>query len=455
MVSPGRGRWLLAALAVAALVPAARAPAAGEAGRVVPAEPGALARAIAEAAPGEVLILAPGRHDGPVSLASSVTLDGRGEALVEGDGQGSVIAVTGSDIVIRGLEIRGSGRSHETIDAGVKLTQEAARVLVEGNRIVGNLHGVDVRGARDSTIRGNTIVGRTVHRMNDRGNGVYVWNAPGTVVEGNDIRFGRDGIFSNASKLGTYRGNLFRDLRFAVHYMYTNDSEVSGNVSIGNHLGYALMYSNNIKVKGNMSLRDRAHGMMLNYANNADVRDNLVRGGTHEKCTFIYNAHKNTIADNRFEGCSIGIHFTAGSERNSLSGNAFIGNRNQVKYVGTRHIEWSHDGTGNYWSDHPAFDLDGDGRGDSPFRPNDLMDHILWSQPAAKLLLGAPAVQLIRWSQAAFPAILPGGVVDSHALMRPATIAVPDHIAAMEREAQPDWIKRGTNDADLDPVAGH
>lgn len=42
------------------------------------------------------------------------------------------------------------------------------------------------------------------------------------------------------------------------------------------------------------------------------------------------------IANNRFEGCGIGIHFTAGSERNMLTGNAFIGNGEQVKYVGTR-----------------------------------------------------------------------------------------------------------------------
>ena len=31
-----------------------------------------------------------------------------------------------------------------------------------------------------------------------------------------------------------------------------------------------------------------------------------------------------------------------------------------------------------------------DGIADGVFRPNDLMDHILWSQPAAKLLTGAP-----------------------------------------------------------------
>ena len=176
-------------------------------------------------------------------------------------------------------------------------------------------------------------------------------------------RYGRDGIFSNASKKDTYRNNLFRDLRFAVHYMYTRDSEVSGNISVGNHLGFAIMFSDRVVVRDNLSLGDREHGVMLNFANGADVAGNLVRGGT-KKCLFIYNAHKNLIFGNRFEGCGIGIHFTAGSERNMLTGNAFLGNQEQVKYVGTRYLEWSQAGRGNYWSDLSAFDLNGDGIAD-------------------------------------------------------------------------------------------
>lgn len=428
--------------------------AAGAADVRVPATGGALARAVAAAGPGDVLLLAPGRHDGPVTIDRPLTLDGGGAARIDAGGHGSVVTVDAPDVTVRGIEITGSGDSHETIDAGVTLTAAATRARVERNRILGNLYGVDIHGAADSLVADNVIVGRRDHRMNDRGNGVYVWNAPGARVEDNDIRYGRDGIFSNASRDNSFRGNLFRDLRFAVHYMYTNNSEISGNVSIGNHLGFALMFSNRVTVRDNLSLGDRGHGLMLNYANNADVAGNLVRGGA-EKCTFIYNAHKNLIAGNRFEGCDIGIHFTAGSERNAITGNAFIGNRTQVKYVGTRHVEWSLDGRGNYWSDHPVFDLDGDGIADSPFRPNDLMDHILWSQPAAALLMGSPAVQLIRWSQASFPATLPGGVVDSHPLAQPVTIAVPDRITAYEAEARRRRAQEGHGDAQFDPLAGH
>ena len=355
---------------------------------------------------------------------------------------GSVITVETPDAVLRGLTILGSGDSHQEIDAGVKLTKGADRALVERNRFEGNLYGVDIHGAEDSLVRDNVIIGRRDHRMNDRGNGVYVWNAPGARVEGNDIRYGRDGIFSNASKRNLFSGNLFRDLRFAVHYMYTNDSVVSDNVSIGNHLGYALMFSKRIRAEGNVSLRDRDHGLMLNYTNHSDIIGNLVRGGA-EKCTFIYNAHSNLVHGNRFESCGIGIHFTAGSERNAITGNAFIANQTQVKYVGTRDVEWSFEGSGNFWSDHPAFDLNGDGMADSVYRPNDLMDHILWSQPAARLLLGSPAVQLVRWSQSSFPATLPGGVRDSHPLMRPAEITLSKDVRAMEEAVTPDWRNEG------------
>ena len=129
----------------------------------------------------------------------------------------------------------------------------------------------------------------------------------------------------------------------------------------------------------------------------------------------MYNANKNMVSGNRFERCQIGVHFTAGSERNTFAGNAFIANRTQVKFVSTRNHVWS----GNYWSDHAAYDINGDGIADQPFRPNDAIDRILWTQASAKLLVGSPAVQLIRWAQKNFPALLPGGVIDDKPLMKP------------------------------------
>ena len=112
-------------------------------------------------------------------------------------------------------------------------------------------------------------------RLNEAGNGVSVWNAPGAKVLDNDIRFGRDGIFSVASRKNVFRGNRFRDLRFAIHYMYTNDSEITDNLSLDNAVGFALMYSSRLKITGNVSDGDRDHGFLFNYANASQIVGNM------------------------------------------------------------------------------------------------------------------------------------------------------------------------------------
>lgn len=389
-----------------------------------------LQAAIDAAAPGDTLRLSAGEHRGPVVIRKPLHLEGAEGAILRGDGEASVVMVDAPDVAIRGLTITGSGIKLEEMDSGIFLTSAATRAIVANNRLERNLVGVYVHGAADALVEGNTIVGRTDLRMNEAGNGIHLWNAPGSRVIGNDILGGRDGIYVISSRKNAFRGNRMRSLRYAIHYMYTNDSEVSRNISIGNHAGFAIMYSDRLKVTGNLSDGDRDRGLFLNYANMSDIGGNVVKAAP-EKCVFLYNANKNHFHDNWFEGCEIGIHFTAGSERNRIAGNAFVSNRTQVKYVGTRHVDWSDKGRGNYWSDNPAFDLDGDGLADTAYKPNDLVDEILWVSPNAKILLNSPAVQVVRWAQAQFPAIYPGGVVDSAPLMKPPTIATPDWQGAL------------------------
>ncbi|WP_440997430.1 nitrous oxide reductase family maturation protein NosD [Arhodomonas sp. SL1] len=389
-----------------------------------------LAERIEAASDGDILRLDQGVHRGPVIIDKPITLEGEAGSVVEGDGESSVITVTAPEAVVRGLTIRGSGLSLERMDSGVVLTQQATGAVVTDNRIEGNLFGVHVEGAERSLVADNVIIGRRDLRMSERGNGVYLWNAPDARIIGNRVRYGRDGIFTTTSKRNLFAGNRFEDLRYGVHYMYTEDSTVRDNVSVGNHIGYAIMYSNRIEVRGNVSRGDRDHGLMFNFANYSQITDNaVVEGG--EKCVFIYNANYNEFRGNRFQGCELGVHFTAGSEQNTLVENAFIGNRTQVKYVGTRNLRWADEERGNYWSDHPAFDLDGDGIADQAYRPNGIVDQIMWRVPQAKLLLSSPAVQLLRWAQSAFPSIRPGGVVDTAPLMAPPEL--PDAVAAEVR----------------------
>lgn len=380
---------------------------------------------IDRASAGDALHLQAGRHAGPVVIEKSLTLNGAEDALLEGDGAGSVVVVTAPEVTIRGLIIRGSGIDVPAMNSGILVRQSARGALIENNRLEGNLFGVYLHGAAKSIVRGNTIIGRNDLRRSESGNGVSIWNAPGASVIGNDIRYGRDGIFVNISRRNEFRDNTFADLRFAIHYMHTHDSKVIGNISRGNHVGWALMFSDRLEIRDNISMGDRDHGLLLNYVNSSKIEGNIVRDSAN-KCLFIYNAHKNRLTGNRFEGCPIGIHFTAGSERNDVFGNAFVANRTQVKYVGSRNVVWSHEGVGNYWSDNAAFDLNSDGVADRPYRPNDMVDDVLWRYPQAKLLLNSPAIDLLRLAQSQFPGLLPGGVVDMAPLINPPDIGGPE-----------------------------
>ena len=284
---------------------------------------------IEAAAPGEVLLLAPGRHAGPLVIDRPLALRGEPGAIVEGPGTGSVITVTAPDVRIEGLEVTGSGVDLPAMDSAILVQQTAPRAMVRGNRIMNNLFGVYLHGAADSRVESNVIVGRRDLRLAEAGNGVSIWNAPGAAIIGNTISHGRDGIYVKISHHNRFENNTFSRLRFAIHYMYTNDSRIAGNRSRGNHVGWAIMYSERLDIEDNVSDDDRDHGLLLNSTNDSRVIGNVVRHGG-EKCVFVYNANNNRLENNWFEGCPIGIHFTAGSEGNVITGNAFVANRVQV-----------------------------------------------------------------------------------------------------------------------------
>jgi len=377
---------------------------------------GNLVAAIKKASAGDTLILLSGHYAGGIIINKSLSLQGRGKAIIDGAGLGRVITLEAPNSKLLGLTVINSGDQLSQEDSGIYIMPSATGSTVSGNYLENNLIGIYLKGSENVLVKDNVIIGQDNPRVNERGNGVQIWNAPGSIIESNQIRQGRDGIFVNTSHHNIFRNNDIQNLRYAIHYMYTNDSEVSGNLSKNNKIGYALMFSSRLNVHNNKSINDKQRGLLLNYVNNSTVMENHVLNCAG-KCLFFYNANHNTFMNNYFEGCAIGIHFTAGSEHNKISGNAFVDNKTQVKYVGTRHLEWSYQQRGNYWSDNMAFDLNNDGISDQPYKPNDLVDQILWLHPLAKLLLNSPALQLMRWAQSAFPGLHPGGIHDSSPLM--------------------------------------
>ena len=401
-----------------------------------------LQHAIAVAAPGAVLSVGPGVHHVHLLLDQPVTLSGQPGAILDGDGLGDVVRIHTSGVTVRNLTIRNSGRDLTAMNSAVYIEKGVHDVIIENNRIQDALFGVYLDGPHDVRVIGNVITGIAELRVPDRGDGIHLWNDAHCVIKGNDVSGTRDGIYDYVSHDDLIADNHIHEVRYGVHQMYTTRETLQGNTSFNNVAGMALMSSDHMHVVGNLMFNDSSYGVLFNYVTYSDISGNEIHDITQErgadsqvvdggagKALFVYNSEFNRIHDNLLAGSSIGIHITAGSQDNLVYDNAFVNNRTQVKYVQNVAEEWSLDGKGNYWSNYLGWDLNGDGIGDVPFRPNDGVDVLLWKYPSARVLMSSPSILLLRYVQRAFPVFTPPSVQDSHPLM-----SIPQNLRASADE---------------------
>ena len=397
------------------------------------ATPDSLQNLLHQAVPGSVIKLAPGTYKGPLTIDRTLTLNGQPGVVIDGRQQGVVLLVNAPEVVVQGLELINDRGDVGELDAVIFVGRDARGAELLNNRIHARGFGIWVDSTQDVLVKGNVISGDTTIRSQDRGNGIHLFNVSNANVIGNRAWDVRDGIYIDASNYNRLEGNELHDLRYGIHYMFSHSNEVIGNRTYRTRAGFALMASKYLKIRDNWAEDDENYGLLLNDITFSVIENNRAIGirhgttpgtdhfitGAEGKAMFIYNSQHNEIRNNLVANTDIGIHMTAGAERNVLSGNSLVNNRSQVMYVANRQQEWSEDGRGNYWSDYVGWDLSGNGIGDVPHEPNDSVDRLLWTYPMARLLMNSPAVQLLRWVQREFPVLRPSGVRDSAPLMRP------------------------------------
>lgn len=378
---------------------------------------------------GDQLILNAGRYIGNFTVNKRLTLTGMPGAVIDGNGKGHTLVIETPDVRIETLEITNWGDDLTDMDSGIFIEKKATNTQVLNNYFLGDTFGIWVDGAQEVLIKANRIEGNLKVRSQDRGNGIHLFNVGKARVEANEVWHTRDGIYIDTSNGNELVGNYLHDLRYGVHYMYSYHNLVSGNRTVNTRTGYALMQSKFLTVTDNISENDSNYGILMNFITQSTIENNRVSGVqnnrfvegapsmTEGKALFIYNSLFNKVRGNYFVESDMGVHLTAGSEDNIFTRNAFINNKEQVKYVATRPQNWSHEGVGNYWSDYLGWDMDADGIGDTQYEPTDGVDRLLWKFPAAKVLLNSPAVETIRWVQRQFPVLKAQGVVDTHPLM--------------------------------------
>src|SRR5690606_5719951 len=119
--------------------------------------------------------------------------------------------------------------------------------------------------------------------VNQRGNGIHLWNSSANQLERNHISDTRDGIYFSFSDRAIVRGNFVERVRYGLHYMYSDENVFESNRFAGNAAGAALMYSKSLFIRDNVFANNRgrrAYGLLLQSLDNSTFRDNELRQNT-------------------------------------------------------------------------------------------------------------------------------------------------------------------------------
>lgn len=367
--------------------------------RLIPLQP-----IIDEAAPGATIELEPGIYKGSVEIDKPLTLDGAGKAIIDAQGEGSVIVLKTNGATLRNLRLVNSGGLHNQLDSGVQV--RGMFNTIENNVIRNCLFGVDLQKSKFNTVRGNEIGSKPVS-LGRRGDAVRLWYSFNNTIVDNVIEDSRDFVVWY-SKDNTIKNNTVRDGRYGLHFMYSETNKVIGNRYENNSVGIFLMYSDGIVVKDNYIAHSvGATGMGIGFKETSDV---VIEGNEILHCgrgmyldvspyqpDTTNRIHENVIAYN-----GIGILFHNDWHGNLMKRNAFKGNITHVAVDGgggANKNEW----TRNYWSDYEGFDRDRDGIGDTPFELYTYADRIWMDVPAARFFKGSPVLEVLDFLERLAP----------------------------------------------------
>lgn len=391
-------------------------PATGVEGRPAAGHASPLQALIDRAQPGDRVVVPAGTYDGDLFIGIPLTLSGEGRPTLRGSGTGSIVRVRAAGVTVEGFDLDGRGTGDLGRDTAA-IHVAAPRVTIRDCRVRGALFGIYLREADDAVVERNTIVGIPGRSPGEMGSGIHAWNSQRFRLIGNTIAGTRDGFYLQSSSHGVVRGNRASELRYGLHYMFSDDNVFEDNVFERGAAGAALMYSNRMVFRRNRFVRNRGFasvGLLLKACDDVVAEDNVI--ADNARGIFVEGSYRNRFRRNLVAMSDMALVIYDSSGANRFEGNAFVGNLTPLSLSGKR-TDTVFDG--NYWSDHDVPDLDGDGVSDRPYRLSNVFDHLRGNLTAADLFSRSVAASALGAAERTFPILGPIPVVDEHPLARP------------------------------------
>lgn len=334
--------------------------------------------------------------------------------VIDGEDQGEIIRIVSDNVTIDGLFIINVGTSYTTDFAAIRVVRSENFVIQ--NVVLEKLFfGIYLEKSNNGKVYHNKITGDAVDEYNS-GNGIQLWYSKNVEVEKNIVQNVRDGIYLEFSDSITIRDNLStNNLRYGLHFMFSNDDIYMNNTFENNGAGVAVMFSKRIKMFGNTFKQNwgtAAFGMLLKEINDAEIS-----GNTFEENTIginIEGCNRIEYKNNNFIKNGWAIKVRGACYANTFSHNNFLYNSFDISYNSKLN---DNEFDQNYWSDYTGYDLDKNGIGDVPYRPVRLFSYIVNKTPETIVLLRSLFMDLIDFSEKVSPVFTPDNLLDVNPLM--------------------------------------
>jgi len=416
--APGAATTLAAAAFVLLCVAHTSAACAQQTIEVSPSGPvRTIGAAIRLAAPGAHIVVRPGVYREPLIVVDRmVAISGDDMPVVEGDGTHPLLGITADDVTVRGLRFVNVGSSFVEDRAAIKAAGVRGCVIAD-NQVDSTFFGIYLAQVSDCRITGNVLRARGSSEVAS-GNGIHLWNAQRIVIASNHVSGFRDGIYFEFVKASRVEQNLSeQNLRYGLHFMYSDDCVYRGNDFRRNGAGVAVMYTRRVEMTNNRFEDNRspaAYGLLLKEISDSRLEHNLFARNT---TGLVADGATRLRADrNVFTTNGWAVKLDASTDGASFTRNNFLANTFDL-VTNSRQPDDTLDG--NYWDSYTGYDIDHDGVGDVPHRPVRLFSILAARATPALVLLRSAFVGLLDSAEQAMPAITPETLADAHPAMRP------------------------------------
>jgi len=151
-------------------------------------------------------------------------------------------------------------------------------------------------------------------------------------------------------------------------YVTSQENVISENNIMNNHRmnGVYLDGASYNTVPENLIAKNNFHGIRVEYGSHNEIINNVIVNNRGSGI-YLYEASGNLVVGNTIQQCFFDGMMRGGqSEQNVMYHNNFIENpAHTYDILGNL---WDNGSSGNYWSDYPGVDNDGDGIGDTPYQ---------------------------------------------------------------------------------------